>query len=84
MQKYNINDIIPNLDNNILEGITYNNVDNNFYKISEFLDDCGNSTSYIFEQSEFDGELQFTENEKILTPKKLNIPINLNYLDNFK
>ena len=83
-QKYNINDIIPNLDNNILEGITYKNVDNNFYKISEFLEDCGNSTSYIFEQSEFDGELQFTEDEKSLKPKKLNIPVNLNYLDDFE
>ena len=84
MQVYNIDDIIPSLDNKILEGITYKNIDNNFYKVTEFLDDFGIAQEYIIEQNEFGEELQFTEEEKSLIPKKLNIPVNLNYLDNFE
>ena len=84
MQKYNINEIIPYLDNNALDGITYNNFDDNFCRISAFLDDMGMDKDYIIELNQFEKEIQFSEDEKSLITKESNFPIKFQYLNDFE
>ena len=83
---YNLDDIIPSLDDKILKGITYRNFEENYYKIKDYLSEVGSDQSYIIEQNEFQGEngIQFNNEEKIIIPKNLNFPIAFKYLDDFE
>ena len=83
---YNLDEIIPSLDDKILKGISYRNFEENYYKILEYLSEAGIDQSYTIEQNEFQGEngIEFNNEEKIIIPKNSIIPIKFKYLDDFE
>ena len=80
MEIFNIKEIITNLKNNkILDKITYENFDNNYYKILEYLDKNpmnNNNDNNI-------GEIIFNEDEKVFVSKYLNNK-NISILEDFE
>ena len=83
-QFYNINDIISNLDNKKLNGISYNNFEDNFYRITAYLVEIGQNPDYLIDQIQLEEEISFTNDEISLTRKGLKIKPNLKYLDNIE
>ena len=62
-QFYNINDIISNLDNKKLNGISYNNFEDNFYRITAYLVEIGQNPDYLIDQIQLEEEISFTNDE---------------------
>ena len=82
---YNLKELIINLDKNkILNEITYQNFDDNYLKISNFLNK--NQVNYInsIKKIETENSIEFTENEKSLKIKYLCNQIKLKYLNGFE
>ena len=82
---YNLKDVIMNLDNNkILNGITYQNFDDNYSKISKFLN--SNQINYInsIKIIETQDSIKFTEKENGLKIKYLCNQTKLKYMDGFE
>ena len=81
---YDLDNLITILDNNqILSGITYLNFDENYHRISKYLNK--NKTDYInsIKKIEIQRNIQFTEDEVSLKPKYLDNQNKLKYFDDF-
>jgi len=71
-------------DNNLLNEITYQNCDDNYFKINDFLNI--HKIDYInhIQKYEIPGGTKFQGSEIILTPKYINNKPTLKYIDNFE
>ena len=81
---YDLDNLITILDNNqILSGITYLNFDENYHKVSKYLNK--NKIDYInsIKKIETQRNIQFTEDEVSLKPKYLDNQNKLKYFDDF-
>ena len=82
---YKLKDIITYLNNyQILAGINYQNCDNNFPKISKFLNENQINYINIIKKNEEDGLINFTLNEMSLIPKYFDEKKNLIYIEDFE
>ena len=82
---YNTNGVISYLNNNQqLNEINYQNFNDKYPKISEYLNQ--NKTNYInqIKKNERETKINFNEKEGSLVVKKLNNNNDLNYIDNFE
>ena len=68
----------------LLDGITYQNCNDNYFKINTFLNI--NKIDYIkhLQKFEIPGGIKFKGSEIIFTPKYINNQLNLEYIDNFQ
>ena len=84
-QNYNLNGVISYLNNNQqLNEINYQNFNENYSKISEFLNE--NQTNYInsIKQNERQTKIKFNEHEGSFVLKKLNNNNDLKYIDSIE
>ena len=81
---YNLNEVITYLDNNQqLNGINYNNFNDNYIKLSQHLNE--NQKNYInkIKQMELEKINYFNENGNFPSINNINGNYNLKYIDNF-
>ena len=84
-QIYDLNQLFIILDKqNLLREITYNNCNDYYNKINDFLNK--DKIQYIthLQKHEIPGGIKFKGNEIIFTPKLINNQPNLKYIDNFE
>ena len=82
-QIYNRNEVLAYLNSNHqLNGINYNNFDQNFNEISKYLNE--NQINYINSIKQKDREIKLKEKEGFLDIKQFNNDNNLIYIDNFE
>ena len=84
-QLYNLRNLMDNLYNQkLLEGVTYQNCDDNYGKIYEYLNRYQiNYINNILQNIQL-GKGEFNRNEKIYSAKTINNQPNLIYVDNFE
>ena len=81
---FGLEDAIDNLVDDKLNGISYRNFNDNYYRISEYLSEIGFEYLNEIGFNQFKGEIKFAEDEKLLTKKYLTYPKDLNYIDDFE
>ena len=83
-KEYDLDNLISNLDRNqILNGIKYLNYEQNYYKISSYINKYQINYINSIKKIEVEGAIKFSEDEVSLIPKYLNNKIKLKYFDGF-
>ena len=82
---YDLKNLIINLDNHqILAGVTYQNFEENYPKISKYLNEYQTGYIQFIKNLESKEQIKFTNNEISIIPKYLNGQSKLKYIEGFE